>query len=215
MSPTATDLTVNLSAGPDLRPQGVDVSHYQGNVSTIIASQQFAISQASVGTWTDSMNAEHLREMARFPALVRETYHYAVYGPGPTRQAMLYLRNSEPAEILNVDAETRGTAGLLFHPDTITALIVNIRRLDQGKRPVNLYSSRATSVRNPKTGQPVSIWSYITAQDHNWVADYDGDPNRPTTSPRVPWTFWQKSGTGIDRDVFNGSVAQLYTLAGR
>jgi lysozyme len=41
-----------------------------------------------------------------------------------------------------------------------------------------------------------------------WIANYD--VNQPTVpKPWKSWTFWQNVGTGLDRDIFNGTQAEL------
>ena len=47
---------------------------------------------------------------------------------------------------------------------------------------------------------------------HPWIAQYD------VTRPAIPagwktWAFWQYSGTGLDRDVYNGSQEALLDFA--
>ncbi len=168
----------------------------------------YCIAQATVGTWIDSAYAGDARTIHAYGKMLG-AYHYGMYGPGPTRQARAFLSvvNAGPlAQFLAIDAEARGSNRLLAHPATITALIVNVRKLDIHKRPILLYSSRATSVI--VNGNNVSIWKAITAQDDNWVADYVGAPDR-VVSPSVPWRLWQYSGTGIDKDAYHGSVAQM------
>ena len=43
-----------------------------------------------------------------------------------------------------------------------------------------------------------------------WVADY-GVSKPAVPKPWPGWTFWQKSETPLDRDVFNGTEAELLT----
>lgn len=200
-----------MPTAPPGHARGIDTSHYNGDISHALASVDYAIAQASVGTWTDPAYAGDARSM-QAAGVNRGAYHYAVYGPGPTRQAQKFLSviaTGPQPQFLAVDAETRGSNRLLDHPATITALIVNIRRLDKLRRPILLYASRLTSVID-KAGHKVPIWRNVTAQDGNWVADYAGAPDRPGIALKVPWLFWQYSGTGIDKDVFNGSVADLH-----
>ena len=193
---------------------GIDVSVFQGDVSAKLPSCAFAISQATVGMWVDPHNAEHLAEFKKFSLLVPQSYHYAVYGPGDGRQAELYLQHSEGFDILAVDAEARGSNGILYHPDVIIGIIENIKKLDPHKRNVLLYSSRETLVTNNR-GQSVSIWKYVSVQDGNWVADYSGRPDRSGIYDPVKWMYWQRSGQGIDLDTYYGSQAQLDHFAGR
>lgn len=189
-----------------IRARGIDTSHYNGDITHAVSQSDFVISQCTVGTWIDTAYAGD-QAIARSQGKLAAAYHYAVYGPGPTRQAQVFLAHAGNADWLMVDAEQRGSNRLLNHPDTITAIIVNIRRLDPLHRKITLYSSRATTVNDK--GVQRSIWKAVTAQDANHVADYGGDPNRSGAQPPVPWSFWQYSGTGIDRDWYAGTLAQL------
>ncbi len=183
------------------RPQGLDLSHYNGTVTVhTFDGSDFMFGQCSVGLWADPAYAGDQATAAK-AHVTRGAYHYAVYGPGPTRQAQYFLAHAGDAPLLAVDAEARGSNGILRHPETIKALIVNIRRIDPHHRKIGLYSSRGT-------------WPGDCAQDFNWVADYVGEPDRAGVAPRIEWKFWQKSGNGIDRDEFNGTLAQLHALAG-
>jgi GH25 family lysozyme M1 (1,4-beta-N-acetylmuramidase) len=194
-----------------LNVQGIDTSHYNGDVTVhTLDGSDFAFGQATVGLWLDPAFPGDLATFKK-AGVVTGAYHYGVYGPGPTRQAQIFLDSCGNAQLLAVDAEARGSNRLLNHPETIRALIINIRNLDPLHRRIGLYASRATLVHTPQGD--VSIWRAVTEQDFNWCADYVGDPNRPGVSPRVPWTFWQKSGNTIDRDVFNGSRIKLNALA--
>lgn len=180
---------------------GIDTSHYNGDVTVhTLDGSSFGFGQCTVGTWPDPAYAGDQATM-RAAHATTGAYHYAVYGPGPTRQAQTFLLHAGTAQLLALDCEARGSNGILQRPATIKAIIINIRRLDPHKRKIGLYSSRGT-------------WPGDMGQDFNWVADYDGDPNRPGVSPRIPWDFWQRSGNGIDRDMWHGTLAQLHALAG-
>jgi GH25 family lysozyme M1 (1,4-beta-N-acetylmuramidase) len=174
----------------DPRPQGIDVSQWQGDITNVLKGKQFAFARASIGNGYDKSFAAHLADMKR-EGIVTGAYHYATYGPGPTRQATLFLKYALDAEILALDAES----SVLRYPKTIKAIMVNIRNLDPRNRPIALYSSEGT-------------WPGNMTQDINWVANWSREP-------KLHWTFWQKRGAPLDLDVFNGTLAQLHTLAGR
>jgi hypothetical protein len=95
------------------------------------------------------------------------------------------LRHAANAKFLAVDDESTA----LRYPKTVRAIIINIRKLDPRKRRILLYASEAN-------------WPGDLGQDGNWVANWSREP-------RIPWDFWQYSGTGLDRDWFHGTAAQL------
>ena len=174
----------------DKRPQGIDVSVFNGDITSALKGKQFAFARASIGNGYDGAFKHHLADM-REQGIVTGAYHYATYGPGPTRQARLFLKYALDAEILAVDAES----SVLRYPKTIRAIVINIRNLDPLKRPIALYSSEGT-------------WPGNMTQDFNWVANWSREP-------RLHWAFWQRRGAPLDLDVFNGTLAELHTLAGR
>lgn len=171
-------------------PEGIDVSQFNGDISNALKTCNFAFARASIGGGYDATYAGHLADMHR-ANVIRGAYHYATFGPGPTRQANMFLRHADDAEILAVDAES----SVLRHPQTIRAIVINIRNLDVQKRPILLYSSEGT-------------WPGDMTQDANWVANWSRMPN-------ITWLFWQYRGSPLDRDKFNGTVTQLHTFAGR
>lgn len=198
----------------DARPQGIDTSHYNGRISiATLEGCAFAFGQASVGLWADPLFLPDQAVMKEAHLTLRGAYHYAVYGPGDTRQAEYFLAHASDADVLAVDAEIRGSNRILSHPYVIAGIIANIRKLDPHHRLIGLYGSRATQVLGSNGNR--SMWLPSLGQDFNWVADYDGDPYRPGASPRVPWRFWQRSGTGTDHDVFSSTLADLAAMRPR
>lgn len=173
---------------------GIDTSHYNGDIRTILKSVDFAIGQASVGTWTDPSFVGDQASMVA-EGNVRMGYHFAVYGPGDTRQAEEFLGACGSTLGLAIDAEGNT---LLSHLNVVAGIIANVRKLDPLKRKILLYGSRDTP-----------LWAHDLGQDANWVADYVGLPNRVGVSPRVPFLIWQRSGTGVDHDLCIKSKSQL------
>ena len=165
---------------------GIDTSHYQpGDITAALKGCTFAIGQASVGVWSDPTYTIHTTECVK-AGVVAAAYHYVVPGPGDGRQAAVFLTAAGPrAQFLAIDHE--GPA--LRYPTLTRGIIANVRRLDKLHRKIGLYCSN--------DNYPGDL-----GQDFNWIADY-------ATVPSVAWEFWQKSGSGIDHDVFAGTVAQF------
>lgn len=167
--------------------RGIDTSSHNGDIRHALAGCDFAIARASIGNGFDPAFAADLNTMQSM-GLVTGAYHYATYGPGPTRQAALFIRHAADAEFLVIDAEST----VLRYPKTIRAIIANTKRLDPRHRKVGLYSSEGT-------------WPGNLGQDFNWVANWS---HAPTT---VEWRFWQYKGSPLDRDEYHGTRAQLET----
>jgi GH25 family lysozyme M1 (1,4-beta-N-acetylmuramidase) len=166
--------------------EGIDVSVYNGSVAAIVPGLDFVIARASIGASVDGRYHDHAASTLH-SGKVLGAYHFAVYGPGPTRQARTFLDVATRAAFLAVDDE--GVA--LTHPETVRGIIANLHKLDPQRRHVGLYSSDGT-------------WPGDLGQDFDWVASWGQPPGRP-------WRFWQYSGTKLDRDQYQGDVVALRT----
>ena len=167
--------------------RGIDVSVYNGSIASILPAIDFVIARASVGAARDAKYADH-QAATLHARKVLGAYHFAVYGPGPTRQAQAFLASATHAAFLAVDDE--GVA--LTHPATVRAIIANLHRLDPQRRKVGLYSSEGT-------------WPGNLGQDFDWVAHYGLGNGKPTR----PYRFFQYQGHPLDRDEYNGTVVEL------
>jgi len=170
------------------QPQGIDVSVWQGDVSDALKFCQFAFARASIGISPDGRYPYHLAQM-KAAGNITGAYHFLVYGPGGTRQALYFLSQAKDAQILACDME----GYVLKYPGVGRSFIAGLKANDPQHRPILLYSSEGT-------------WPGRLGQDANWVANW-------SQQPRIPWKFWQRSGIGLDRDVFNGMLADLQQFA--
>lgn len=174
--------------------KGIDSSMFNRDITHLVPQVDFAIVKASQGAYADGWY-KHNSAAVLAGHKVLGAYLYAVYGPGPTRQARTFLLAASNAAFLVVDDEGFGPTGGLNHADTVRAIIANIHNLDPQKRNVGLYSSDGT-------------WPGDLGQDFNWIADY-------VDAPGHPWKFWQYNDGGgkLDHDEYNGTPAALAAWA--
>jgi GH25 family lysozyme M1 (1,4-beta-N-acetylmuramidase) len=168
--------------------RGIDVSAFNGSIEHIIRPLDFCIVRASVGAFLDSRYEKHSHDVL-MAHKVLGAYHFATYGPGPTRQARTLLNAAGNAAFLVVDDEGM----TLAHPTTVRWIIANLHKLDRQRRHVLLYASDGN-------------WPGDLGQDGNWVANWSHEPTRT-------WRFWQNTGVTLDHDEYHGTAAQLQAWA--
>lgn len=184
--------------------RGIDVSLWQSDAfeASNLPGCSFCIVKVSQAGFIDSSAPSHIAT-AKKAGVVVGGYHFLDPEPPAATQAQVFLAHADECEFLAVDVEGQILArGMTFAQDMAQGFIGYVKTHDPKHRKVLMYSSRGT-------------WPGLCGADAAWVADYDGDPNRSGVSPRIRWTFWQYGGTGIDRDYFAGSQADLFAFAGR
>jgi lysozyme len=199
--------------------KGVDVSTYQGSVnwtSAKAAGIEFAFARISDGTANpDNQFTSNWKGM-KAAGVIRGAYQYWRASVDPTAQADLVASSLQSAGGLLagdlpvvMDIETAdGQSASTIEANMKTWLAAVEQKT--GKKPL-IYTSMGT--------YPISATTYDTYT--LWVANYGA------TCPSMPvgwtqWAFWQNSDSGsvsgisggVDTDVFNGTLAQLQTLAG-
>lgn len=182
--------------------RGIDVSLWQSDAfeASNLPGCSFVIVKISQAGFIDSSAPGHIAT-AKKAGVVVGGYHFLDPEPPAITQAQVFLAHAGDCEFLAVDVEGQIlTRGMTFAQDMAQGFIGYVKAHDP--RKVLMYSSRGT-------------WPGLCGADAAWVADYDGDPNRSGVSPRIRWAFWQYGGTGIDRDYFAGSQADLFAFAGR
>jgi GH25 family lysozyme M1 (1,4-beta-N-acetylmuramidase) len=167
---------------------GVDISHWQ-DPTPALSGLAFGFAKASQGVMPDHMYPEHLAHF-RAAGIVRGAYHFGVGGVNVTAQADTFLTAAKDAELLALDLEHNASGESMSEAEA-RAFIAHVHSM--GKH-IGLYHSESGF---PELGQ-----------DWDWVANW-------TTTPVRHWTFWQKRGSPLDLDVYNGTAAQLNVLAGR
>ncbi len=146
----------------------------------------FVISRATYGTNPDRRFDQHSSYAIR-SGLVSGAYHFGVAG-NISGQVDAFLAVAEPLKFLALDLEYNGENTMTNNEASVFIAAIHSHGLKIG-----LYHSQSGF---PHLGQ-----------DWDWVA-------RWRTTPPASWRFWQYAGTPLDRDKFNGTLAQLRALAG-
>jgi GH25 family lysozyme M1 (1,4-beta-N-acetylmuramidase) len=208
---------------------GVDVSAYQHpngaaiNWGTVAQTEEFAIVKATEGMSGSYDNAWFARDVdgAKHAGLVVGTYHFADPGTpvvddavGEARHYWDVIKSRQVAGVLPPALDVEKDKGLTQAQlqTWIGSFMAEIKRLS-GRTPI-LYTYP-------------SFWDDKVATDSYasyplWIANYN------VSSPRIPggwtsWKMWQYTSgatvsgipdTTIDRNYFNGTLAQLKSFAG-
>ncbi|MCA9664367.1 MAG: hypothetical protein KC503_02230 [Myxococcales bacterium] len=213
---------VTKTCGVDryLGPQGADVSYYQGNFNWAGRGLVFGYARISDGapnTGFVDPKFDYNWKAMKANGVLRGAYQFFRPGQNATAQANFMVQKvgklgaTDMPAMIDVEA-TDGQS-----PATIAQKIktwLSIVEKGTGKRPLIYTGSYfwEASVKDTTLGKyPL------------WIAAYG------TTCPSVPkgwtnWTFWQycngqtkycKNGQGFDRNVFNGTLAELKKLVGQ
>lgn len=166
---------------------GFDVSYANGTI-TSFAGQSFAFIRATYGLIRDTGWDGHYAS-CRKAGIVTGAYHFGVGNVNVAQQVTAFISTAHTADLLALDLESDP------HPMSDAQAAEFIATVHARGRKIGLYHSRSGF---PDLGQ-----------DWNWVAQWGSTP--PTG---IAWAFWQWTGTGLDRDHFNGDLAALHKLAG-
>jgi lysozyme len=211
--------------------RGIDVSHYQEDIdwAKVKASGvRFVFIKASEGkNEVDPMFEENFRG-AVDAGIVPGTYHF--YRPllDPLEQAAHYLSvikeviGSHPCLPPCIDLETAGVTRTVMNADVRSFM----QQISQDGRKGIIYTS--PGFWSTYLPAPVLIGNRLRSADVEWALDYSlwlahytsGWPSQ--VYPWVGWTFWQHCSAGkvagiparVDLNLFNGSEAELASLAG-
>lgn len=194
-------------------PQGIDISHFQGEVNwneLISEGLDFVAIKATQGTeysqssyYTDNINN------ARSAGLIAGGYHFFTGNENGADQAKYFLQvaNPQPGDLLPMlDLEqTNGASGNVIASEALDWLTTVEKAINQ--KPF-LYT---TASFFSEIGNPSGFENYPL-----WVAEYG------VSSPTLPagwslYTIWQHSQSGqvsgisgdVDMDSFNGSSSVL------
>lgn len=199
--------------------QGADVSKYQGNFNWQAqknAGMTYGIARISDGTtYIDEYFDRNWSELKRL-GMIRGAYQYFRPAQNVAAQANMVvnkLGRLGPGDLPAViDVESNGGRSKAQVAAAVKQWL-QIVEAGTGKKPI-IYTGPYFWQDNVGDS---SMGSYPL-----WIAHYG------TTCPLIPdgwskWTFWQycngqtqycSNGQGFDRDVFNGSKAELERLAG-
>lgn len=197
--------------------EGVDVSDYQGTINWAdvkSSGRAFAIARVSDGSGTPDTTFAANWPAMKSAGLVRGVYQYFRASDSPTAQATLVTNaigslgagDLPPiADIETLDGETGATlvANLATWVSAITTAT--------GRTPI-IYTAEGFWDALPNTSQFANVTLWVA----NWGVTC---PDTPT--PWTAWSLWQYNDNGtvsgiagaVDIDKFNGTLAQLQTLA--
>lgn len=194
--------------------EGIDVSHYQGQVDWTrvkAAGMVFAFAKATQGT--SEVDPEFARNWTgmRAAGLVRGAYHYLDPGEDAAAQAAHFLATVEfePGDLPPVlDVEVAdGVPGEALG-EAVRTWLEKVAAAS-GVQPI-LYSDLSFLGSELATG----FGTYPL-----WIADYSSAPPTPPAAWR-DWTFWQYTDSGgvsgvdgqVDRDRYRGTTAGFQRL---
>jgi lysozyme len=205
--------------------KGVDVSHYDGAIdwpTAHAAGVAFAFAKATESS--DYIDPDFATNWAAMKSsgVVRGAYHFFHPDVDPTAQMTFFLKNIASAGGLEagdlppaIDFEvTNGVAAATIAANLQTAIAVLHEAT--GMKPI-VYSSPsfADGILPAGFGSASTLWVA------NWQVSC---PNLPTAW--TSWAFWQSASTGmvagissssgsaVDLDEFNGTLAQLQSVGG-
>jgi GH25 family lysozyme M1 (1,4-beta-N-acetylmuramidase) len=208
---TAREASMTVCGAPTNGPvQGVDVSHYQGAFNWGAAKGNgtvFGYASIGDGSFVDPDFALNWSNM-KAAGVLRGAYQFFEPGDDPTTQANTMIQAvgqlGQGDLPCMVDVEvTGGQSG-----PTIAA---NVRTW--------VNAVKAGTGRTPFIYTGPSFWDGSVGDTSFgaiplWIADYG------PSCPAIPngwsnWTIWQygDSGGNLDQDVYNGTLAELQTLA--
>ncbi|MCB9583460.1 MAG: hypothetical protein H6717_40885 [Polyangiaceae bacterium] len=197
-------------------PQGADVSAWQTNFNWSAAGVVYGYARISDGAnYIDKYFDQNWKQMKDL-GILRGAYQYFEPGQNATTQANLMVQKVGklgPGDMpAMIDVEATGGQS----PATIASKVktwLDIVEKGTGKRPI-IYTGSYFWQDNVKD---TSFGKYPI-----WIAAYG--PSCPSLPPGwTNWTFWQycngetkycTNGKGFDRDVFNGTLAELKAFAG-
>lgn len=169
--------------------RGIDVSHYQTTTPNL-TGLDFVFVKATDGLGKDPLYDMHCSNVLK-AGKVLGAYAFG-YNLSPTfsaeQQAVAFLAFANNTELLALDLESSKS------PMSNAQAKAFIAYVHTKGRKIGLYAGDSSF---PDLGQ-----------DWNWVANW-------SHTPAHAWTFWQKQGSPLDTDVFNGDLTALLALAGK
>jgi hypothetical protein len=174
---------------------GIDVSAHQESTPAL-AGYGFLIARAAYGSHLDGRFPQHIAA-ARARGLVTGAY--------------LFGRSVD--DVADQVAELRAAIAAVGGVDLVA---LDVER-DGSNPAMTEHQARAFIAAIQATGQPIGLYHSTSGYppdawgaDWRWVADY-----RPIDEPPIPWDVWQKRGSPLDLDRFDGTADELRSLGGR
>jgi lysozyme len=201
--------------------EGVDVSEFQGSInwnSVHGSGRDFAVARVSDGTGHPDATFAANWSGIKAAGMVRGVYQFFRASEDPTAQANLLVSavGSLGADDLPPVADVEvsdGVSGATLSANLATW--VSVIKAKTGRTPI-IYTAPGFWNSLPNTGQ--------FGSDTLWVANWQVScPDTPT--PWTSWKFWQYDdgsttanvpgiSGAVDKDRFNGSLAQLQAFGG-
>lgn len=195
-------------------PQGVDVSHFQGQVDwqAVAATKEisFAFIKASQGLNTVDPQYQSNWSASSKTGLLRGVYHYLDPSLNGTQQAQHFVQ------------VVQGQLGD-FPP------VIDIEAFEgkPASEVISVLSDYIAIVKKKYNCKPIiytspGFWDQLSDHEFGgyplWLADYAQTPTLP--NGWSSWLFWQFESDGkvsgiqgyVDRDKFNGTLKQLQQL---
>jgi GH25 family lysozyme M1 (1,4-beta-N-acetylmuramidase) len=231
---TVLTLTFGIGHAMAQRASGIDVSRFQGTInwtSVKGAGISFAWAQATRGAYLTNVNFVANMVNGKAAGVLMGAYHYAFPATNsPSVEADYFWNLAGP--YIKADGKTLMP---MLDMETFTGIVGATSYSDWANQWYNLVLTKAAVAG--VTIKPVmysSACSYCNMNSSSsifgsWVANYSGaDPQTGTPWSACSscnlwgsgfWNFWQYSSSGsvagitgaVDRDVFNGTTAQLST----
>jgi lysozyme len=212
-----------------VRPAGIDVSHYQGNVDwkrVKGSGIKFAFVKATEGmTYVDPTLRRNWPAIFKAGILVRGAYHFARVNSNPRLQAQHYVEAVKQAggfhkgdfAVLDIEDDTAPLKPSVNVP-WVMAWLEEVMRLTglPAKRVIVYTGAWWWGPRADYSSAPSDAGHPL------WLAAYT-DESRLNHTPWRTWRFWQWTSKGhvegvngnVDKNVFNGSYFGLWQMSGR
>lgn len=206
--------------------QGKDFSNHNGAlITTSLKGLQFAFFKATEGTGFTDVDFASSWRLGKQVGIHRGAYHFFHPAIDPVAQAKFFVntvkaQGLEPGDILAADVEiTSGVARRLF----------NVKhKAGSGRNDLDVAPAKASLVNSSArrfldtvkslvpSSNPIIVYSNLSVGSQLtlctayplWVA-FPSSTAPSNVSPWRHWTFWQWGMTGVDRDAFNGTAADL------
>lgn len=194
--------------------QGIDVSHYQGEVAwheVAQAGYAFAFVKATQGITSVDPQLEANWNGTSAAGILRGAYHFYEPADDPEQQAEHFLT-----------AVSFGSGAL---PPTLDIEISGGQSASTICEGIGVWLAKVKDVtgQTPLVYTAPTFWATLNTARFGeyplWVAEYG------VSSPKIPsgwksWTFWQHSESGtvsgisgsVDLNLFQGTLAQLHAL---
>ncbi len=231
---TALIVAVGFGQAHAQRPNGIDVSRWQGTIDWVAVKGSgvtFAWAQATRGAYLTNVNFAANMSNGKAAGVLMGAYHFAIPATNSPAAEADYFWNLAGPYIV-ADGKTLMP---MLDMETFTGLVGASSYSDWANQWYsNILAKAAAAGVTIKPVMYSSACSYCNMNSSSsafgsWVANYSGaDPQTATPWSACSgcnlwgggiWNFWQYSSTGVvpgisgnvDLDVFNGTAAQLST----